>query len=93
MAAPGTRLPIAPLEVIACSHLGRARPIAAPSESCDPRLASVADMADLVGVTRRSWTRWRQAGTIPLDSADRAAVALGRHPSEIWGFEFHEAGR
>ena len=40
--------------------------------------------ADLLGIDKRTLRRWRRDG---LDEyqADRVAVALGTHPSLIWG--------
>lgn len=35
------------------------------------------------GVSRATIYRWEHDG-IPIESADRAAVALGFHPAELW---------
>lgn len=40
-------------------------------------------LADLLGVPAKSVYRWREHG-IPLDFADRAALALGLHACLIW---------
>lgn len=41
-------------------------------------------VADLIGVAPRTCYRWKRNG-VPLDDADRIAVALGMHPFAIWG--------
>ena len=46
--------------------------------------ATPAALARAIGVTARTVYRWRHAGVIPADHADRAAVALGHHPAELW---------
>lgn len=43
-----------------------------------------------LGVTRRTVERWRKRG-LTERSADEAAVALGRHPLNIWGRAWAEA--
>lgn len=45
---------------------------------------SVNGLAREIGLPRRTVHRWHQAGAVPPASADRAAVALGHHPAEIW---------
>jgi WhiB family redox-sensing transcriptional regulator len=44
------------------------------------------EFARIIGITRRTLIRWRQGRDRQLYSvtAERAAVALGRHPSELW---------
>jgi hypothetical protein len=39
---------------------------------------------ELVGFDRREVSRWRIEGGIPIYQADRAAVALGLLPCQIW---------
>ena len=41
-------------------------------------------IAELAGVSRRTVARWRTRG-LELYTADRCAVALGLHPSHVWG--------
>ncbi len=74
-----TRLPFAPLDQHARIH----RDMAPRGTQHDGTAWSDRNLADLLGVTRRAVVRWRHAG-IPIYSADRAAVALGVHPSLIW---------
>lgn len=45
-------------------------------------------IADRVGVPRATVCRWRREG-VPLHQADRIAIALDLHPSNIWP-DFHE---
>lgn len=52
---------------------------------------SAAVLAQQLGVTRRTVHRWRRTGVIPAHQVDRAAVALGHHPAEIWPTEWNEA--
>ena len=85
--ARGCRLPVAPLEARLCAHLDRAGVHTQYGESVDPNLASMDELAELVGVTSRTWKRWRDEG-VPLVRADRAAVAVGHHPLDIWP-DFH----
>lgn len=40
-------------------------------------------LAEATGVSVGQLHRWKREG-IPLRSADRAAVAIGHHPGEIW---------
>ena len=44
-------------------------------------------ISELVGVTRRSVDRWAHVGIEPW-MADRAAIALGLHPSAVWPAEY-----
>ena len=37
-----------------------------------------------VGVTYRTWCRWKKQGYIPFDAADRVATSLGSHIDIIW---------
>ena len=37
-----------------------------------------------IGVTYRTWMRWKAADQIPFYSADRAAISLGLHRNLIW---------
>lgn len=41
--------------------------------------------ADMISTSTRAVQRWFVDGTIPWVSADEAAVALGLHPSLVWG--------
>jgi lambda repressor-like predicted transcriptional regulator len=45
---------------------------------------SMTDLACLSGVDRRALQRIRARSRIRWDAADRIAVALGHHPSELW---------
>ena len=40
-------------------------------------------MAETLDVSRRNLIRWKFKG-LPEIAADRAAVSLGMHPSELW---------
>ena len=42
------------------------------------------ELAKSLGVAARTVHRWRATDTVPPMAADRAAVALGHHPAEIW---------
>lgn len=44
------------------------------------------EFARLIGVTRNTVLRWRsgKVRSIYSATAERAAIALGRHPSELW---------
>jgi lambda repressor-like predicted transcriptional regulator len=48
------------------------------------RARSLRALARATGIDRRTFERLRHRQRIRSDSADRIAVALGRHPSEIW---------
>lgn len=41
--------------------------------------------AEMVRTTDRTVSRWMQDGELPWTAADEAAVALGLHPSLVWG--------
>ena len=42
-------------------------------------------VADAIGVTRRTVELWNSDGGVPEQAADKAAIRLGVHPSAIWG--------
>ena len=46
-------------------------------------IAITGKTADVLGVNRREVLRWRHTG-LDAYAADRAAIALDRHPAEIW---------
>ena len=50
------------------------------AEAAAPNLAT---LAQRVGVTPRTVHRWNAEG-IPIQQADRAAVAIGSHPGYLW---------
>jgi lambda repressor-like predicted transcriptional regulator len=50
----------------------------------DSARRSMATVVERAPVDRRTLERLRKKDRIRLDTADRIAVALGRHPSEIW---------
>lgn len=83
------RLPLAPLEVRLCAHLDRRGVHTRGSDPWDPLLVSSEELAELVGVTSRTWNRWRVDG-VPILRADLAAVAIDAHPLDIWP-DFHTA--
>ena len=35
--------------------------------------------------SERQYHRWKKGARVSVANADRIAVALGRHPAEIWG--------
>lgn len=45
-------------------------------------------LAVRIGVSRRTVHRWIIHG-IPADQADRAAIALGAHPANLWPDQWH----
>ncbi len=45
---------------------------------------SIHRLARDLGLPVRTVHRWHRTGAVPATSADRAAVALGHHPAEIW---------
>jgi hypothetical protein len=79
------RLPIGPLEAWLNARYANS------STSADQQLngrLSARRIAELLGYHRldsgrQAVQRWR-AGGVPLYAADRAAVAAGAHPAEIW---------
>lgn len=57
-----------------------------PRVSLEPlveRYGNVSVLARALGVDRAQVARWRSDG-VPIESADRIAVAVGRHPAEVW---------
>lgn len=43
-----------------------------------------------LGISYRTWLRWKKAGKVPAHSADQVAVrGLGMHPAVIWGHDFY----
>jgi len=65
-------------------------PMRCVNTSSAPRQLTDSTIATHVGVGRHTVFRWRKAGSIPLHSADRAAIHAGFHPIEIWGTEFYD---
>jgi hypothetical protein len=83
-AAVRYRFPFAPLEEVALrevSVLNVRNGIEGP----------ILAIATRVGVNRRSVFRWRKAG-LDYRAADRAACALGLHPSAVWPEWWEVAG-
>lgn len=59
---------------------------ASPRISIEPlveRYGNGSALARALGCDHTQVSRWRSQG-LPLDSADRVAVALGLHPAEVW---------
>jgi lambda repressor-like predicted transcriptional regulator len=54
-----------------------------PLEPLVQRCGSASALARATGIERTQLARWRRDG-VPLDSADRVAIAVGRHPAEVW---------
>jgi len=57
-----------------------------PRLSLEPlvqRYGNVSVLARALGIDRAQVAHWRSDG-LPVDSADRVAVLLGRHPAEVW---------
>ena len=50
----------------------------------DARDLTVTDLADILRLPRRTLHRILTAQQLRWDTADRVAIALGHHPSEIW---------
>jgi hypothetical protein len=61
-----------------------------PLEPLVRRYGTVCGLARALGVHRTQASRWRAMG-VPLDTADRLAVAVGLHPCEVWP-EWHSLG-
>lgn len=85
-----TRFPIEPLEAVALAQLEcRGFCAVGDGRGRDLTLAPLTEVAAMAGTSERQWRRWRKSG-VPLWHADRMAVALGRHPGEVWP-EYWEA--
>ncbi|MDQ1439266.1 MAG: Winged helix-turn-helix DNA-binding [Acidimicrobiaceae bacterium] len=57
-----------------------------PRVSLEPlvqRYGNVSILARALGVDRAQVAHWRSDG-VPIESADRIAIAVGRHPAEVW---------
>lgn len=61
----------------------RARSPRVPLEPLVQRYGNGSILARALGCHSTQVSRWRTDG-LPLDSADRIAVAVGLHPVEIW---------
>jgi hypothetical protein len=72
----------------ACLRLGRSGLLpSGPLLAAAPLVGqSAARIAELCGVTQRTVTRWRSGTPLKAAVADVAAVRLGMHPLEIWGW-------
>lgn len=71
-------LPLAPLLAVAPDST-----FTTPTGTTFPTGKRVTSLARIVGVNPRTVHTWAHDG-IPLHSADRAAIALDRHPCEVW---------
>jgi lambda repressor-like predicted transcriptional regulator len=45
---------------------------------------TLTEVGDILGLPRRSLHRLLASSRLRWDAADRVAVALGHHPSELW---------
>ncbi len=45
---------------------------------------TLTEVGDILGVPRRTMHRLLSSSRLRWDAADRIAVALGHHPSELW---------
>lgn len=79
---PWPRLPLEPLVRVART-VWRPTATNTPAGPGGALPFSDRDLADVLGVNRRSVARWRRGG-MPEPTADRAAVELGLHPSLVW---------
>ncbi len=67
-------------------------PVTFPAEPARQLLLARADvhnitlteLGDILGLPRRTLHRLLASPRLRWDAADRVAVALGRHPSELW---------
>jgi hypothetical protein len=59
-----------------------------PVEPLIAAAGSVRELARRAGGDERSWFRWRNTG-ITAHRADGAAIALGAHPTEMWGHDWY----
>jgi len=48
------------------------------------RSQSISDLADELRIDRRTLQRILAKAAVRGDTADRVAIALGRHPCELW---------
>jgi hypothetical protein len=46
-------------------------------------------VAEALGVSRRTIVRWRALGTLSEEYTDRVAISLGWHPAAIWGLDWY----
>lgn len=76
------RLPLAPLDELARLR-ARKLPRGTTGDSYTQADWSDRDLADSLAVGRREVSRWRRDG-LTITAADRAATALGEHPSAVW---------
>jgi hypothetical protein len=83
------RLAVAELERLVVPMIGCERPARA-CEASNPWYATVERLAEVCGVSPRAYARYRAEG-MSARQADRAAVACGFHPTEVWGPDFWEA--
>jgi hypothetical protein len=74
------QLPYTPLEDWLSAHHK-------PAADHDGSAATLggARIALLLDTSEGAVRYWKQEGSLNIYAADKAAVALGRHPSEIWG--------
>lgn len=54
----------------------------------EARAETIGSLAQQLGVSRRTVHRWIVDG-IPADQADRAAIAIGTHPANLWPNHWH----
>lgn len=77
------RLSFAPLEATVATFVR-------PRAEGDQMVTGDRMVAEACGVARRTVLRWRRHG-LTWDTADKAACALGLHPSAVWRGEWWAA--
>lgn len=79
------RLPVDPLVRAAGAHLSIASQDHPAGCTVLQLPNPVGALALQLGTRPRTVHRWKAEGGIPFYVADRAALALGMHPGEVWG--------
>ena len=68
-----------------CGGLYDAGPLVVVLRRCAQRRErSIVDLAQELRIDRRTLQRVQSKRSLRSDTADRIAIALGRHPGELW---------
>lgn len=82
------RLSLGPLEDYLLYATRRRGWVERHGDNCDPMLLSVPEIVEHLGVTARSWQRYRGDDSLPIERAEAIADRFGVHPIEVWGDEW-----
>ncbi len=64
--------------------MGTKQPRVPADPIADMKILGDGGLEETTGFSERTITRWKAEGALPIYAADKVAVALGKHPNELW---------